>query len=634
MPRTPGRRPTQRLTPAASRQRHTAPATRGDGRTARSRSATPARRRLDVSRRLVLGRALLVIALMAAGLKLVQVQGLEAVELRARAEKQREVRMPIVAERGPITDRHGVPLAFSMRVKALSAQPNKINEERSSAGEDPDTHKQAMARHLAAVLGDQVVEQDLLAKLREDRSFVYLVDDVEPAKAREIIEKFPEIAVEDRELRRYPGNSLAANIIGVANWRADERKLRGLAGLETARDNLLAGTDGRVIVDTAAGSDAVIPGSERGEIPAVPGSGLQLTIDSDLQYKLQELLADHVASTGAVSASAVVLDAATAEVYALANDRTFDPSARGTYQPEDMGNPAVSTPFEPGSVNKVVTIATAIEDGLLRPDSVLEVPGQIRVADRVIRDAWTHATLKLTFTGVLAKSSNVGTLQAAQQIGEQRYSEMLARFGLGTRTEIGLPGESPGRVPQRSEWSGSTFGNLPIGQGLSMTVLQMAGMYQAIANDGVRVPPRIIAAEIGPDGQRKPTPRPEGVRVVSPETAQTVRDMLRAVVQDVPGQRGTAVEAGLDGYQVAGKTGTAQQVDAECGCYSQSRYWITFAGIFPADAPRFVVAIMVDAPQSEGTAAPLFRDIASFLAHRFQVPLSAEPSPVVQLQIR
>jgi cell division protein FtsI (penicillin-binding protein 3) len=605
----------------------------------RPRVQRPASRRAPVARtdpwrRLALGRAMLVMALLAAGLKLVQVQGLQAAELQAQSAKQQTTRQTIIAERGPIIDRNGDALAFSVRVKALSAQPNRITEDRKAVGADPEARKREMAAYLAQTLGPAVDEQDLLNKLLSDRSFVYLADDVEPGKAREITEKFPEISSEDRELRRYPGGTLAANLIGVANWRMDEHKLQGLAGLENSRDSLLAGKDGRRIVDTASGSDVVIPGSERAVQPAVPGSGLQLTIDADLQYTLQQLLADAVTRTGAKGASAVVLDARTAEVYALANDSTFDPSDRTSFEPARMGNPAVAAPFEPGSVNKVVTAAAAIEYGLVTPDTVIEVPGSIRVADRVIHDAWPHGRIRLTFTGVLAKSSNVGTLMTAQQVGEDRYADMLTRFGLGARTNVGLPGESPGQVPQRSEWSGSTFGNLPIGQGLSMTVLQMAGMYQAIANDGVRVPPRIVAAEIGPDGQRVEQPRPEGVRVVSEQSARTVRDMLRAVVQDAPGQRGTGPAAALAGYQIAGKTGTAQQPDPGCGCYSDSRYWITFAGIVPADAPRFVVGIVLDAPQGGTSAAPVFHDVASYLAQRYQIPLSPTPAPVARLQLR
>ena len=575
-----------------------------------------------------------MIALVAAGVKLIQIQGLEAAELQARAAKQRTVNEKITAERGPILDRNGDPLAFSVRVKALTAQPKRMAEEFAAAGVDAQARKREIAAFMAATLGPAVKEQELLDKLLSDSKFAYLADEVEPAKAREITEKYPEIGTEDRELRRYPGKTLAANIIGTANWRMNERKLQGLAGLEISRDSLLAGKDGRRLVDTAAGSDMVIPGSERAVQPAIPGSGLQLTIDADLQYTLQQMLADAVTRSGAKGASAVVLDAHTAEVYALANDKTFDPSDRTSFDLELMGNPAVAAPFEPGSVNKVVTAAAAIEYGVMTPETVIEVPGSLRVADRTVHDAWPHGRVSMTFTGVLAKSSNVGTLLAARQVGEDRYADMLTRFGLGERTGVGLPGESPGRVPPRSEWSGSTFGNLPIGQGLSMTVLQMAGMYQAIANDGVRVPPRVVSVEIGPDGRRIEQPRPEGVRVVSEQTARTVRDMLRAVTQDAPGQRGTGMAAALAGYQVAGKTGTAQQPDPACRCYSNSSYWITFAGIFPADSPRFVVGIVLDAPPGGTSAAPLFHDVASYLAQRYQIPLSPSPAPIYQLQLR
>jgi cell division protein FtsI (penicillin-binding protein 3) len=402
--------------------------------------------------------------------------------------------------------------------------------------------------------------------------------------------------------------------------------VRGLAGLESYDDTLLAGLNGRRVVDTAEGSDAVIPGSERAERPPVPGSGLELTLDSDLQFTVAQMLRDYARKYRAKGASAVVLDARTAEVYAMANDITFDPNHLEAATPEMLGNPAVSAPFEPGSVNKVITAAAAIDSGVVGPDTVLRVPGELRVADRTIRDAWPHGMLNLTFTGVLARSSNIGTLLAAQRVGENRFVDTLKRMGLGQRTGIGLPGESAGRVPPRNQWSGSTFANLPIGQGLSMTVLQMAGMYQAIANDGVRIPPRIVSAEIAPDGSRTATPRPAGIRVVSSQAAHTVRDMLRAVVQNEPGQRGTAPEAALEGYQIAGKSGTAQQVNPGCGCYSNSNYWITFAGILPADSPRFVVGIMLDDP-AVGSAAPLFHQIASYLAGRYQLPLSSAPSP-------
>jgi cell division protein FtsI (penicillin-binding protein 3) len=245
-----------------------------------------------------------------------------------------------------------------------------------------------------------------------------------------------------------------------------------------------------------------------------------------------------------------------------------------------------------------------------------------------------------TTTGVFGKSSNVGTLMLAQRLGPERYAEMLRKFGLGQRTGVGLPGESAGLVPPIDQWSGSTFSNLPIGQGLSMTLLQMTGMYQAIANDGVRMPPRIIKETIAPDGTRTEEPRPEGVRVVSPETARTVRNMFRAVVQRDPMgvQQGTGPAAAVDGYQIAGKTGTAQQINPGCGCYYDDVYWITFAGMAPADDPRYVIGVMMDAPHhaadgSPGSsAAPLFHNIASWLLQRENVPLSADPGAPLTLQ--
>ncbi|MGQ0716491.1 MAG: peptidoglycan D,D-transpeptidase FtsI family protein [Pseudonocardiales bacterium] len=583
--------------------------------------------------RLVLGRIVLVLALVAAGLKLVHVQGLQAAELSARAAKQRTTVQMLPAERGRITDRNGTPLAFSVQAQALYAQPKRIVEEQRAVRVDPDLHKQAMARRVAEVLGPQVSEREVLSQLRSDRTTVLLAPLVRPAQARVIQQDFPEISAEYREIRQYPGGELAANVLGVANWRADERKVRGLVGLENYADTLLAGRDGRRVVDTAEGSDAIIPGSERAVRTPVPGSGLELTLDSDLQFTLQQLLGDFARKYRAKGASAVVLDARTAEVYAMANDVTFDPNDLASATPKLLANPAVSAPFEPGSVNKIVTAAAAIESGVMQPDTPLQVPGDIRIADRTVSDAWSHGTLNLTFTGVLARSSNVGTLLTAQRLGEDRFVDMLHRMGLGQRTGVGLPGESAGRVPPRDQWSGSTFANLPIGQGLSMTVLQMAGMYQAIANDGLRIPPRIVSAEIAPDGTRTATLQPEGVRVVSPETARTVRDMLRAVVQDEPGgQQGTSPEAALDGYQIAAKTGTAQQVNPACGCYSNSNYWINFAGILPADAPRFVVGIALDDP-AIGNAAPLFHDIASYLAGRYQIPLSPGPSPIATLTL-
>lgn len=632
------------------------------GRGAAPRRASTGPRRLPRKRhtpnhhvRVVTVRFFLIAALVAAGLKLIQVQGFEAEALAAKAERQRTTEIDIPANRGSIMDRTGMPLAFSVESRILAFQPtamrkdiakyNKRIKDGKAEGKpmDFDVETAAIAKGIAAKLGDRVSEAELLDKLRQDKNYVYLTDNIEPGVAREITEEFPSVVAEYRAVREYPGGTLAADIVGVANWRQDDpdpkkHNLHGLAGLENQRDNQLSGTPGRQVVDTLEGdSEVVIPGTERDLTPAVDGSDIQLTIDGDLQFHLQQALADYVARSGARRASAVVMDARNGEVYALANDRTFDPSA-SNWDPSLMGNPAVSDPYEPGSVNKIVTALCAIENDITTPGEVHQVRDWIRVADRTVRDAWSHGTLPLTTTGIFAKSSNVGTLMLAQECGQDEFSELLRELGLGQRTGVGLPGETPGRVPPRGQWSGSTFGNLPIGQGLSMTVLQMAGMYQTVANDGVRVPPRIVSARISPDGQRVPEPRPKSVRVVDTKTAKTVREMFRAIVQQGPGQNdGTGTAAALTGYQISGKTGTAQQFDEAAGGYSDTKYWITFAGILPADDPRFVVGIMLDQPAYYGpapegkSAAPLFHDVASYLAQRYNIPLSKEQSPVVSL---
>lgn len=590
----------------------------------------------------------LVAVLTLAGLKLTYLQAFQAEALSQAAENQRKTVIDIPAKRGSVLDRNGTELAFSVEtrtlavsLKAMRKTWNEVARTTPQAGQNFETRIREIAKFMAEKLPGLTTEADLLERFRKPGSFTFLVDNVEPSVAQQIATAYPEIIQEKRAYREYPGGSLAANVVGYANWRMDDpqpskHNLHGLIGLESSRDNDLAGQPGRRLVDTAEGQDVVIPGTERDLRPAVAGSDLELTLDSDLQYDLQERLSEYVRKTNAKGGTAVIMDARTAEVYALANDKTFDPNNLKAARPEEMNNRAVTSPYEPGSVNKLITAAGAIEHGLATPESLHQVPGSIPVADHVVRDAWPHGTLTMSTTGIFAKSSNVGTLQLARKLGEDRFSDLVARFGLGKRTGIGLPGESRGVVPPRSQWSGTTFGNLPIGQGLSMTVVQMAGMYQSIANKGVRVEPRIVRAKIRPDGTRVAEPAPASVRVVSPATADSVLRMLRATTQKGKGQNsGTAPAAAIEGYQISGKTGTAQQVNPVTGGYSQSRYNITFAGILPADDPRFVVGIMLDAPDTTlplgHSAGPLFHDIASYLAQRYQIPLSAKKSPVVPL---
>jgi cell division protein FtsI (penicillin-binding protein 3) len=588
------------------------------------------------------GNAVIVVALIVAAAQLFYLQGPRATGLRDEAAGQLRVTDAEKALRGAILDRSNDQLAFTIEARALTFQPRRIGKqlaeaaEKSPAAPDPQRRLRDIATEVAARLHNKPDSATVERKLHSDETFVYLARAVDPAVASAITSKYPEVGAERQDLRQYPGGSLAANVVGGVGWDG-----HGLLGLEDSLDAVLAGTDGSITYDR--GSDGVvIPGSYRNQHRAANGSTVQLTIDDDIQFYVQQQVQQAKNVSGARNVSAVVLDATTGEVLAMAGDNTFDPSQDvGRQGDKQMGNLAVSSPFEPGSVNKVITASAVIEYGLSNPDEVLSVPGSIHMGGVDVHDAWGHGVMPYTTTGVFGKSSNVGTLMLAQRVGPQRYFDMLGKFGLGQRTGAGLPGESGGLVPPIAQWSGSTFSNLPIGQGLSMTLLQMTGMYQAIANDGVRVPPRIIRATIAPDGTRTDEPRPEGIRVVSPQTAQTVRTMLRAVVQHDPmgAQQGTAPQAAVDGYQISGKTGTAQQINPACGCYFDDVYWITFAGMAPADDPRYVVGIMADNPHhaadgSPGSsAAPLFHTIASWLMQRENVPLSPDPGPPLTLQV-
>jgi cell division protein FtsI (penicillin-binding protein 3) len=587
------------------------------------------------------GNGVIAVVLLVAGAQLFNLQVPQAAGLRAEAASQLKVTDVEKAVRGSIVDRNYDKLAFTIEAKALTFQPVKIRkqleEARQKTPEAPDPQKRLrdIAKEVSTRLNNRPDLATVLKKLQSNDNFVYLARAVDPAVATAIIDKFPEVGAERQDLRQYPGGSLAANMVGGIDWDG-----HGLLGLEDSYDSVLSGADGALTYDR--GSDGVvIPGSYRNRHDAVDGSTVQLTIDDDIQFYVQQQVQQAKDLSGAKNVSAVVLDSKTGEVLAMANDNTFDPSQDvGRQQDKQLGNLSVSSPFEPGSVNKIITASSVIEYGLSNPDEVLQVPGSIDMGGVTVHDAWNHGVMPYTTTGVFGKSSNVGTLMLAQRVGPERYYDMVQKFGLGQRTGVGLPGETAGLVPPIDQWSGSTFSNMPIGQGLSMSLLQMTDMYQTIANDGLRIPPRIIKATIAPDGTRTEEPQPQGVRVVSPQTAQTVRNMFRAILQKDPMgyQQGTGSSGAVEGYQLAGKTGTAQQINPACGCYSDNVYWITFAGMATVDNPRYVVGIMMDNPQraADGkpgsSAAPLFHNIAQWLMQRENVPLSPDPGPPLTLQ--
>ena len=625
-----------------------------------------------------LGIAFLAVAALLIG-RLFWVQVIIGDELREQANEQRSRTYVDRARRGEIVDRDGNKMAYTMQARSLTVSPVQLRKELKEqqelemrvdglSPEDIAAQVDArvedvlrtMANEIPGMIGDgevvsdapantatgepttkvgQVSAKEILDKLHADSSYEVLVRNVDPDVAATVAEAFHGVAADHQDIRQYPNGAVGENIIGKVSMDG-----QGQFGMEASRDADLTGIDGRSTEDVSANGQS-IPGSLRDVVPAVGGAKIELTIDLDLQTYVQQTLEQAKANSLAKEAQAVVLDAHTGEVLAMANTDTINPNGnveQQIKQGKDFENPSVSHPFEPGSVAKVITAAAAIDQGLTDPFEVHQVPGSIDMAGITVRDAWEHGVMPYTTAGIFGKSSNVGTLQLAQRLGEERYWDYLNRFGIGQGTGIELPNESAGLLPVLEQWSGGTFANLPIGQGMSMTTLQLASVYQAMANEGERIEPRVVKSVTQPTGEEIPQDDPRRTRVVSEQTAKTVVDMFRAAFQDDPNgvNSGTAQGNSIPGYQLSGKTGTAQKVNPDTGAYSNSDYWITFAGVAPADDPRFVVAVMLDDPERgplEGggggqSSAPIFTEIANWLINRENISQSPDPGEPMVLQ--
>lgn len=612
--------------------------------------------------------AVLILAALVIGGRLgwVQLKWGPALADQAVAQRQRVYIDP--ARRGTITDHEGQMLAYTMQARSLTVSPTRLREELaqqeettmyqdgSADGLDEKALKDKVDDRVVARLQDMasgipqkikdagreiegVDAKDILKKLKADTQYEVLVRNVDPDVAVEISNTYHGVAADHQAIRQYPNGSIAENVVGKVSMDGT-----GQFGLEASSDGKLAGRDGRSTEDVSADGQA-IPGTLRDQTEAQDGTSIELTLDLDLQTFVQQKLEKAVGNSKAKGGQAVVLDSATGEVLAMANTGTIDPNKDIDKQLEegkDFENKSISYPFEPGSVAKIITAAAAIQEDLTTPEEVHQVPGSIDMAGVTVADAWQHGVEPYTTTGIFGKSSNVGTLMLAEKLGQKKFAEYLEAFGLGQITGVELPNESAGIVPDQSQWSGGTFANLPIGQGMSWTALQLASVYQTLANGGERIEPRIVAKMTTAGGEEIKQDEPKHTQVVSPETAKTVVDMFRAVFQSDPQgyQNGTAQGNDIEGYQLSGKTGTAQQVDEGTGAYSNSNYWITFAGIAPADDPRFVVSIMLDRPQSGvndngsggQSAAPVFKDIAEWLIARDNIPPSPEAKPLVLRQ--
>ncbi|WP_375485188.1 peptidoglycan D,D-transpeptidase FtsI family protein [uncultured Jatrophihabitans sp.] len=566
--------------------------------------------------RLRYGFAAVCTLLLVIGGRLVQLQGVDHSNYATAAADQRDNVVPLNALRGTITDRFGTPIAYTSDAQDITADPLQV----------PVTARAHYAQVLSPLIKRPAAA--IVTALSGRTHWAPLATALSPATAQKIMDlQLVGIYEQATTQRQYPSGSTAANIVGTVHTDGS-----GAAGIESEFNSQLAGKNGsmRFAVDSSGGTN---PSSRADTVPAVNGSNIKLTIDQNLQFVAQQYLDQAVPEANAKGAQMAVLDAHTGQVLALAASGTFDAANPNTINPNLPINPTVMSAFEPGSVQKSITFAAALQQRLLTPQSHYSVPDSIRTGGVTVRDAWDHSTQTFTATGILAESSNVGTLKIAKQIGPSTWYRYEKLFGVGDKTGIELPGESGGYVPPIKDWSASTFANLPFGQGESMTVLQLASIYQTIANNGVRIPPRIVQSVTGADGSVKVTKQPKGIRVVSPQTSRTLRTMLESVIQ--PG--GTGVKAALPGYRVAGKTGTAQQPDpAHGGAYSSYKNWDTFAGMVPADDPQFVVAIMVDNPahgvEGGDVAAPLFHHIAAYEVQHAQIAPTGSKSVHVPLE--
>ncbi|HMJ79293.1 MAG TPA: penicillin-binding protein 2, partial [Iamia sp.] len=421
--------------------------------------------------------------------------------------------------------------------------------------------------------------------------------------------------------RVNPSDDLARSIVGSVS----DDGATGISGLESQLDEDLTGTPGEVTFERSkAAGGGTITGTRRDIEPARPGADVNLTIDQVLQYEAERVLGEALEGAGAKGGTAIISRPSTGEILALANLAEQDD---GTFAPTS-NNTAVTDVYEPGSVNKVVTVAAAIESGLVTPDTTMMVPDSIELGGHRFSDSHPHETTEWSVTDILATSSNVGTIMLAQQLGGARMDEFLRRFGFGTDTGLGFPAESPGIMLPAEQWAqqGTAIGSIPIGQGVAVTALQMLQAFNVLANDGTYVPPRLVRGITGPDGEAESVPSSEHRRVVSPETAAAVRAMMAQVVE-----RGTGQLAAVPGYSVAGKTGTARKPQG--GDYEdengQMHYIATFAGLLPAENPDLSIIIVVDEPDpsrsifAADVSAPAFADLARFALRRLGIPPSA-----------
>lgn len=581
------------------------------------------RQRLSRSR--LLTSLVLVIALFCVfGVRLFWIQGLDAQAYAALARKSATSTVTVPAPRGDILDRNGEVMATNVDSLTLTADP------KNTAKKAPQ-----IARILVTTLGaDRVDYFELIEKLRTPKSrYVVLEKNVPAAAGQKAITAIRKagaagVFAEKTTMRTYPGGRLAANLLGYLGQTKDSDTLVGVQGLERQYNRLLTGKDGSATYEVSPTGQR-IPMADSTVVEMKPGRDVRTTIDRDLQWYSDQRLADAVRSSGSDWGLAITMDVRTGQVVQLSQAPTFDPETRAGMQDANTVSRFVQTVYEPGSVLKTVTMAALADQGKISPDTHISVPGKMIIDKFPIGDYWEHGTINLTAAGVIAKSSNLGTIVAAQQMNNATMHDYLHKFGFGVGSGVQLPGESDGILTPASSWTKANKATIAFGQGISVTALQVVRAVGAIANGGVLVDPSVVNGFVDADGHQEPAKEPTSRRVVSKKAAAEVTRMMEAVTAD----DGTAPAAQIPGYRVAGKTGTAWRVNPVTGRYVRGQNTVSFIGFAPADAPRFITYVVLDKPYAAAgggsTAAPIFHDIMSMALERFGVTPTGSKSPKV-----
>ena len=564
---------------------------------------------------------LLALAMFVFGLRLVQVQAVQAGDYRMRAVNEMENTKSLPAPRGEITDINGIAFARSVAATSIVVDQTQI------------TNPARVANFIAPILDLPVAQ--VQASITGKRKWNMVYQNAKPAlwqKLTQTISQFnsqypamsPDRIIgffpERGYIREYPSGSLIASLVGFVN-----RDGKGATGLESSMNSMISGIDGKY--SFANGYGAEIPGSQSEIIPAQTGTTVRLTVDRDIQWVASQAISDAVKSSNALSGTVIVMDPKTGEILAHATAPTFNPNNTSKVSLVAMRNPSVQDVYEPGSTGKVMTLAAAIEEKKITPETVITVPYALKRSTKLFRDHDKHPTQYLTTAGILAVSSNTGSIKIGELLSNDKFYEYLTKFGVGSKTGSGLPGESRGILPKVADWSGTSAPTIAFGQGYSLTAMQATSIFATIANDGVRVSPTVIAGTRDSSGNFTPAPGRTSERVVSSETAKAMRLMMESVVSG----NGTAPSAAIPGYRVAGKTGTAQRIDDTCGCYRG--YTASFIGFAPADKPAYVISVTIQDPKGMHwggvLGGPVFKKVMSFvLQSRHIAPTGTEFVPV------